>query len=59
MAYIDVMQPTSEKLVATPLRIALGGAVAVAFLGALYLYVVRGQALLLDLASDVAGLFCL
>jgi hypothetical protein len=36
----------------------IGSAVAALFLGAVYLYMVRGTALLLDLAAAAGGLFC-
>ncbi|MCL4765971.1 MAG: hypothetical protein KJZ80_07060 [Hyphomicrobiaceae bacterium] len=43
-----------------PLRMVLvGGAVAALMLGAGYLYAVRGEAILLDLAAMGRGLFCL
>jgi hypothetical protein len=36
----------------------IGGTVAALGLGAAYLYMVRGTALLLDLAAGAGGLFC-
>jgi len=42
-----------------PIRVAGWGALGLALAGAAYLYAVRGSALLLDLASGVAGVFCL
>ena len=40
-------------------RTALWSALALAMAGAVYLYAVRGPALLLDLASGMAGILCL
>jgi hypothetical protein len=39
-------------------KISIGVAVAALLLGAGYLYAVRGEALLLDLAAMARGLFC-
>ncbi len=39
-------------------RIGLGVAVGFALIGAAYLYTVRGTAILFDLASGMAGMFC-
>jgi hypothetical protein len=41
-----------------PVPWLIGGTVAALFLGAAYLYMLRGTALLLDLAAAAGGLFC-
>lgn len=40
-------------------RIALWTVLAFAGIGAAYLYAVRGNAIILDLSSGIAGLLCL
>ncbi len=40
-------------------RVLVGGAVTALMLGAGYLYAVRGEAILIDLAAMGRGLFCL
>jgi hypothetical protein len=42
-----------------PLRIAVGVALAFLCLGAVYLYAVRGNAIILDLANGLAGMLCM
>ena len=39
-------------------RIGLGFMLAVATIGAIYLYAVRGTAIIFDLATGMAGMFC-
>lgn len=41
-----------------PSVLALGGVLAVLLAGGVYLYAVRGPALLLDLAAGARGLLC-
>lgn len=40
------------------IRIALLAGVGLSLLGAAYLYAVRGTAIIFDLASGMAGMFC-
>jgi hypothetical protein len=56
---MDVTVTRPETTLSRPLRWAGWGALGLALAGALYLYAVRGSALLLDLASGVAGVLCL
>jgi hypothetical protein len=42
-----------------PLRIAIGVALGLLCVGAVYLYAVRGTAIFLDMFNGVAGLMCL
>ena len=51
--------PQTETQPAPLMRTALWSALALAMAGAVYLYAVRGPALLLDLASGMAGILCL
>lgn len=44
---------------AAPVRLALWAALAALLAGGVYLWAVRGNALLLDLATGVKGLLCL
>jgi hypothetical protein len=39
-------------------RVGLGLALGIVTIGAVYLYSVRGTAILFDLASGMAGMFC-
>lgn len=40
-------------------RLAVGGALALLVAGAIYLMIVRGPVLLIDLSASVAGLLCI
>jgi hypothetical protein len=42
----------------TGAKVAVAGILAVLLLGAVYLYTVRGQALLIDFAAMTRGLLC-
>jgi hypothetical protein len=42
-----------------PVRIALGLMLGLLCLGAAYLYAVRGNAIILDLANGLAGMLCM
>jgi hypothetical protein len=42
-----------------PLRIALGFMLGSLCVGAAYLYAVRGNAIILDLANGLAGMLCM
>ena len=54
------IEPTSRSSDTQPLavRIGLGSALAMVLFGAVYLYDVRGTAIILDLANGMAGMFC-
>jgi hypothetical protein len=56
---MNIAAAQSQRSPAWPLRVAGWGALGLALAGAVYLYAVRGTALLLDLASGVAGILCL
>lgn len=42
-----------------PIRLAIGGTVGLLLVAAVYLWIVRGPAILLDLAASAANLLCL
>ncbi|MFZ4807643.1 MAG: hypothetical protein ACOYLQ_10330 [Hyphomicrobiaceae bacterium] len=50
------MNPIAER---SPVRLVVWTILTVALAGAVYLYAVRGPALLLDLAAGAAGILCL
>ncbi len=54
------IEPTSRGSDIQPfaVRIGLGGVLAMVLVGAVYLYAVRGTAMILDLANGMAGMFC-
>lgn len=56
---LQVPASTVPPAPATPLRLALWAALGALLAGGVYLWAVRGNALLLDLATGVKGLLCL
>ena len=54
------IEPTSRSSDVQPfaVRIGLAGALGLLLVGAVYLYAVRGTAIILDLANGMAGMFC-
>ena len=56
---LQVPASTMATAPAAPLRLALWAALAALLAGGIYLWAVRGNALLLDLATGVKGLLCL
>lgn len=57
----DVIDTTSVSASrpSAPVRLALWAALAALLAGGVYLWAVRGNAVLLDLATGVKGLLCL
>ena len=56
---LKVPASTAPPAPAAPLRLALWAILAALVAGGVYLWAVRGNALLLDLATGVKGLLCL
>jgi hypothetical protein len=58
---MDAAKITLERTTEKPraVRVGLWLALGLLTLGAVYLYSVRGIAIVLDLSSGIAGLFCL
>ena len=57
---MNSIEPVSRSTATQPfaVRIGLAGALGMVLVGAVYLYAVRGTAILLDLANGMAGMFC-
>ena len=57
---MSIHEPIIRRHSAKPLvvRVGLGLMLGIVAIGAVYLYAVRGTAILFDLASGMAGMFC-
>ena len=59
LVVMDATSPERSTEKPPAVRIGLWLALGLLSLGAAYLYSVRGTAILLDLSSGIAGMFCL